>query len=70
MGARELGNIANLIDDEGKTEEEKRQKDARNAGAGIGFAVGALMGVALASTQNSADEETEEDEEYGFDITM
>ena len=71
MGARELGNIANLIDDEDETEEEKRQKDARNAGAGIGFAVGALMGVALASTQNSADDETEEDdEEYGFDITM
>ena len=72
MGVRGLGNLTDLFEDGEESEEEKRQREARNAGtvagALVGFAVGAVIGIT--EKQSAPDEDIDDDEDEGFDITM
>ena len=72
MGARGLGNLTNLFQDGEESEKEKREREARNAGAAIGTAAGIIAGMAIGLTQDDEKvEETDgEGEREGFDISM
>lgn len=72
MGARGLGNLTDLFEDGDESEEEKRQREARNTGTAFGVAAGIIAGMAIGLTQdNGKTEETDdEDEREGFDISM
>ena len=72
MGVRGIGNLTDLFEDGEESEEEKRQIEARNAGSAIGAIAGLAAGVAigLAEKQSSPDEDIDDGEGEGFDITM
>jgi len=74
MGARGLGDVASIIENDDESEEEKQQREARNLGSALGLAVGAVVGIALGMSQNSDDEseqtEDEHEEEPSFEMKM
>ena len=72
MGARGLGNLTSLFEDGEESEEEKRQREAKNAGTAVGVLVGGAVGVAieLAKKQTTPMEDVDDCEDEGFDITM
>lgn len=74
MGARGLGDIASIIENDDESEEEKQQREARNMGSAVGLAIGAAVGIALGMSQGSDGEseqtEGEYEEEQSFDIKM
>lgn len=72
MGARGLGNLTSLFEDGEESEEEKRQREAKNAGTAVGVLVGGAVGVAieLAKKQTTPTEDVDDCEDEGFDITM
>ena len=73
MGARGLGNLTSLFEDGGEeSEEEKRQREARNAGSVAGVLVGGAVGVAieLSKPKPTPTEDIDDGEDEGFEITM
>ena len=74
MGVRGLHDLGNVIENGEETEEDKREREARNAGSAIGAVVGIAAGLALGIDDDTEDienddyEDVEEDE--GFDISM
>ena len=60
--------------DTGETEEEKKRREAQNAGSVLGLVVGLAIGIATQSGQASDENDTaegeEHDEDQGFGITM
>ena len=72
MGARGLGNLTSLFEDGEKPEEEKRQREARNAGSAVGVLVGGAVGFAIgfAEKQTTPTDDVDNSEDEGFDITM
>ena len=74
MGARGLGDVASIIENDDESEEKKKQREARNMGSALGLAVGAVVGIALGMSQNSDDEseqtEDEHEEEPSFEMKM
>ena len=72
MGARGLGNLTSLFEDGEESEEEKRQREAKNSGTAVGVLVGGAVGVAieLAKKQTTPTEDVDDCEDEGFDITM
>ena len=74
MGARGLGDVASIIENDDESEEEKQQREARNMGSAVGLAIGAVIGVALGMSQGSDGEseqaEDETEEEQSFDMKM
>ena len=57
-----------------ETEEEKKRREAQNAGSALGLAVGLAIGIATQSEQDSDENDTAEDEDHnedpGFGMTM
>ena len=72
MGARGLGNLSGIFDDSEETEEEKQRREADNAGVALGAVVGLAAGIAigLAEEQATPDEDIDDGEDEGFEITM
>ena len=73
MGARGLGDVASIIENDDESEEEKQQREARNMGSAVGLAVGAAIGIALGMSQSSDGESEQTEEEYeeeSFEIKM
>lgn len=72
MGLRGLGNVTDLFEDGEEFEEEKRQREARNAGSALGAVAGLAAGIAigLADEQADSDEDIDDDEDEEFGITM
>lgn len=72
MGIRGIANLTDLFENGEKSEEEKRQREARNAGTAVGVLVGGAVGVAieLAKKQTTPTEDVDDGEDEGFDITM
>ena len=73
MGARGIANVGSIIEADGEeSEEEKRQREARNAGSALGAAVGLAAGAVIGSTQNHPmpTEDADDSEDEGFEITM
>ena len=72
MGARGLGNLTSLFEDGEESEEEKRQREARNtatvAGVLVGGAVGAV--IELSKPKPTPMDDVDDGEDEGFDITM
>ena len=60
--------------DPDETEEEKKRREAQNAGSALGLAVGLAIGIATQSGQFSDENDTAEDEDHdedqGFGMTM
>lgn len=60
--------------DPDETEEEKKRREAQNAGSALGLALGLAIGIATQSGQSSNENDTAEDEDHdedqGFGITM
>ena len=60
--------------DPDKTEEEKKRREAQNAGSALGLALGLAIGIATQSGQSSDENDTAEDEDHdedqGFGMTM
>ena len=74
MGARGLGNLVDIIENDNESEEEKQEREARNMGSALGLAIGAAVGIALGMSQGSDGESKQVEEEYeeeqSFDIKM
>ena len=74
MGARGLGNLTSLFEDGEESEEEKRQREARNAGSVAGALVGGALGAVIELSKPkptpAEDVDIDEDENQGFEITM
>ena len=72
MGAGWLGDITNMVHSGDESEEERRQREARETGEAFGSLAGLAVGVAigLAQQESIPDEENGEDEDKSFDITM
>jgi len=72
MGVRGLHDLGNIIEDGKESEEEKREREARNAGSALGAVVGIAAGLALGVDDDTEDIDDDEYEDYdeGFDISM
>ena len=75
MGARGIANLTEgLFEDGEESEEEKRQREARNAGEAVGILIGGAVGTAIElskSKPSPADDiDDGEDENQGFEISM
>ena len=72
MGARGLGNLTSLFEDGEKSEEEKRQREARNAGEAVGAVVGFGIGAVVELTQQkpTPTDDVDDGEDEGFEISM
>ena len=74
MGARGLANVGNIIEDgDGEeSEEEKRQRDARNAGEAVGTIMGFGIGAVIELTQQkpTPTDDVDDGEEQGMGMTM
>ena len=72
MGARGIGNLTSLFEGGEESEEEKRQREARNAGTVAGALVGGAIGVVMELTQPkpTPTDDVDDGEDEGFEITM
>ena len=73
MGARGLGNLTDLFEDSEETEEEKRQREARNTGTAVGIVAGTITGIVIGNRQNHVSDienNDGEDEDPQMGITM
>ena len=80
MGVRGLHDLGNIIENADETEEETREREARNAGSALGAVVSIAAGLALGIDDDDEDiddgeydEGYEDEDEYeyeGFDISM
>lgn len=74
MGVHGIANVGNIIEDgDGEeSEEEKRQREARNAGTVAGALVGGAIGAVIELTKQhpTPTDEIDDGEDEGFEITM
>lgn len=72
MGARGLGNLTSILVEDEESEEEKRQREARNAGTAVGVLVGGAVGAVIELTKQhpTPTDDIDDGEDEGFDITM
>ena len=76
MGARGVGHLVNVFGDNGEeTEEERKERQAQNAGTATGLAIGATIALVQNSLRKdeqaeNADEELYDDEDWDFDISL
>lgn len=72
MGARGIGNVTDLFEDGEESEEEKRQREARNAGTAVGVLVGGAVSAVIELTKQHPmpTDDIDDGEDEGFDITM
>ena len=72
MGARGLGNLTSLFEDGEETEEEKRQREARNAGSVAGALIGGAVGAVIELTKPSSTptDDVDDGEDEGFEISV
>ena len=73
MGLRGIANVTEgLFDDGEESEEEKRQREARNAGSAVGVLVGGALGavIELSQPKSTATDDVDDGEDEGFEITM
>jgi len=69
---RGLGNLTSLFEDGEESEEEKRQREARNAGSVAGVLVGGTIGavIELSQPKPTPTDDVDDGEDEGFEITM
>ena len=71
MGIRGLENLTDILEDGDESEEEKRDREARNTGTALGVATGVIAGMAIGVGQDEdGDIEEDEDEKEDFGMTM
>ena len=72
MGARGLGNLTSLFEDGEESEEEKREREARNVGSAVGVLVGGALGavIELSQPKPTPTDDIDDGEDEGFEITM
>ena len=73
MGARGIENVGNIIEDDGEeSEEEKRQREARNTGSAVGVLVGGavVFAIGFVEKQTIPAEDVDDGEDEGFEISM
>ena len=73
MGARGAGHLMSLFDDSTEeTEEERKERQAQNAAAAAGLAIGATAALIQQAMQKDdpIDEEPNDDEGWGFNLSM
>lgn len=73
MGARGAGHLMNLFEDSTEeTEEERKERQAQNAAAAAGLALGATAALIQCALQKDEpiDEDPNDDEGWGYDISM
>lgn len=71
MGIRGLENLTDILEGDNETEEEKREREARNTGTALGVAAGIIAGMAIGLGHDEDGYiEEDEDEQKGFDISM
>ena len=73
MGARGAGHLMSLFDDSTEeTEEERKERQAQNAAAAAGLAIGAAVALAQHASQKNEpiDEDPNDDESWGFNLSM
>ena len=71
MGIRGIGNLTDILADSDESEEEKREREARNTGIALGVAAGVIAGMAIGWAQDEdGGIEEDEDAQEGFDISM
>ena len=73
MGARGIANVGSIIEDDGeKSEEEKREREARRAGEAVGAIVGFGIGavVELTKQKQMPTDDVDDGEVEGFEISM
>ena len=73
MGARGIANVGSIIEDDGEeSEEEKREREARRAGEAVGAIVGFGIGavVELTKQKQMPNDDVDDGEDEGFEITM
>ena len=73
MGARGIANVGSIIEAAGEeSEEEKREREARNAGSAVGVLVGGALGavIELSQPKSTATDDVDDGEDEGFEITM
>ena len=68
MGMRGLHDLGNIIENADESEEEKREREAINAGSALGAVVGIAAGLAIGMDDD--DEDIDVDEYEGFDFSM
>lgn len=56
--------------DPDETDEEKKRREAQNAGSALGLAVGLAIGIATQSGQSSDENDTAEDEDHDEDLSF
>lgn len=69
MGIRGLENLTDILEGGDETEEEKREREAKNTGTALGVAAGIIVGMAI-GVGHDEDGDIEEDAQEGFDISM
>ena len=73
MGARGIANVGSIIEADGEeSEEEKRQREARNAGSVAGVLVGGTVGalIELSKSKPTPTDDVDDGEEQGIGMTM
>lgn len=73
MGARGAGHLMSLFEDEGEeTEEQRKERQAQNAAAAAGLAIGATIALVQHALQKDEpiDEDPNDDEGWGFVLSM
>lgn len=73
MGARGAGHLMSLFEDDSEeTEEQRKQRQAQNAAAAAGLAIGATAALIQHALKNDEpiDEDPNDDEGWGYNISM
>ena len=73
MGARGAGHLMSLFEDDGEeTEEQRKKRQADNAATAAGLAIGAAVALAQHASQKNEpiDEDPNDDEGWGFNLSM
>lgn len=73
MGARGAGHLMNLFKDDGEeTEEQRKERQAQNAATAAGLAIGATAALIQHALKNDEpiDENPNDDEGWGFNLSM
>ena len=71
MGIRGIANVTEgLFEDGEESEEEKREREARNAGETVGLLIGGTVGAVIELSKPTPTDDVDDGEEQGMGMTM